>query len=187
MSVNLLSQMTLGWWSVYVRSDSTPSLDRDGISIAIANMLKADSNLYGATTASLLQIIEGDPKKFDKAKVDAKRNRYGLYLWAEASDSVSVRSQNKDIMYTINMRFEGANQNVTAGLEVIEDAYNMVMDLIDAQMWDGQYLTAYYTDSTASVINMESVSSSLPAPEVSDSFFTLEVEGVATVEINRWQ
>ena len=164
------------------------ALDRDGISTAVAKMLQANSTLYGNTTASLLQIIEGDPKKFSSAKVNAKRQRYGLYLWAESSDSVEVRAQNKDVIFGINMRFEGINIDLTAGIQVIEDAYNMAMLLIDKQMWDGQYLTAYYSDSTASVINMESVGSSLPPPEKGEkSFFSSEIEGAATVEINRWQ
>lgn len=163
------------------------ALDRDGISTAVANMLRADSTLYGTTTASLLQIIEGDPKKFAKAKVNAKRQRYGLYLWAEDSASVSIRPQNKDVMFSINMRFEGANLDITAGMTVVEDAYNRAMLLIDKQMWDGQYLTGYYTDSTATVINMESVGSTLPPPEDGQptGFFRIEVEGAATVEINR--
>ena len=164
------------------------ALDRDGISTAIANMLKADSALYGTTTASLLQIIEGDPKKFNKAKVNAKRQPYGMYLWAEASDSISIRSQNKDVLYGIGVRFEGLNIDTTAGMRVVEDAYNRAMLLIDKQMWDGQYLTAYYTDTTATVINMESVGSTFPAPDEGErGFFTIEIEGAATVEINRFQ
>ena len=161
-------------------------LDRDGISTAIAEMLRADSTLYGPTTASLLQIIEGDPKKFNKAKVNAKRQRYAMYLWAEASDTVVVRPQNKDVLFSINTRFEGLNADITAGMRVVEDAYNRAMLLIDSQMWDGQYLTQYYTDTTATVINMESVGSTFPPPEEGErGFFSIEIEGAATVEINR--
>lgn len=163
------------------------ALDRDGISTAVAYMLKANSTLYGSTTGSLLQIIEGDPKLFSKAKVNAKRQPYGLYLWAESSDSIEVRAQNKDVIYGINMRFEGLGLDITSVYKVIEDAYNLSMRLIDKQMWDGQYLTAYYSDSTATVINMESVGSSLPPPEEKErGFFASEIEGAATVEINRW-
>ena len=162
------------------------ALDRDGISTAIAELLRDDSILFGPS--GFLQIIEGDPKKFSNAKVDAKRNRFALYIWAEGQDSISIRSQNKDVLFSLSMRFEGLDINITAGIRNVEDAYERSMLLIDKQMWDGQYLTQYYTDETASVINMESGGSTLPPPEELDgNLFITEVEGAATVEINRWQ
>jgi hypothetical protein len=185
MAFNLLSEMSDGLWSAYVQSATSPALDKSGVSIAIADMLKADTTtLYG--TGNLLQIIEPNPVKYSKAKID-NTNAYGLYLWAEGDDNLS-RSQNKDQQFIINMRFEGKNLDPNNAVQQIDDAYQQVLSLVDTQMWNGQMMTDYYTDTNAQIFNLEPIASSLPAPEPGDGqTVIIEIEGAILVEVNRWR
>ena len=102
--VNLLAEASDGWFYSYMESVSSPKLDKSGISIAFANMLKADTSvLYGAP--NYIQIIEPNPVYFANAKIDAKRNNTALYIWAQPDDTPEVRMRNSYENYNINMRF----------------------------------------------------------------------------------
>ncbi len=186
MAINLLCEMSDGWWHAYVESASSPALDRNGISTAFANMLKNDTSiLYGAS--NFLQIIEPNPIRFAKAKVN-NSDRYGLYLWAEPEDTQDVRSQNEDEQFIINMRFEGINLDPENAEKQIDDAYQRVKVLVNTQMHDGQMMTDWYTDTRAQIFNIEPVTSSLPAPEPEgNQKITIEIEGAILVEVNRWR
>jgi len=162
------------------------SLDRYGISYAIAEMLKTDNSvLYGS--GLLLQLIDPNPVNLSKARVD-NTNLAALYLWAESNDNTGlVRSQNSDDSYTINMRFEIIGLDILTCYQQIDNAYERVKKLINQQMYTGTMLTSYYTDTNAQVINIEMTSSSLPPPaDDTAGTIVVEVEGAATIEINRW-
>ncbi len=187
-SVNLLSEMTLGWYSSYEESLSSPILDRTGIAIAFANMLKDDTSiLYGAS--NYLQIIDPNPVNFSKAHVDAKRNHGALYVWARPEDSNNtVRMQNSDDRYVINMRFEMLNIDIMAGIREIDDAFERVKYLTNDQMWGGLAMSSWFTDSNAKIINIEPITSDLPEPESTEnSLIVIEVESGVLVEVNRWK
>jgi len=186
--LNLLAEASDGWFYAYVESSESPKLDRSGVSIAFANMLKADTSvLYGAS--NLVQIIDPNPVRYSNAKIDAKTNNTALYVWAEPDDTTEVRMRNSDKIYNINMRFETMNINYNAGVKEIDDAYEQVHLLTNEQMYQGQMMTDYYTDGNAQIIDIEPVFGSLPPPEQSESrrnVLTTEIEGVIKVAINRW-
>jgi hypothetical protein len=183
--VNLLAETSWGWFYEYDNTTASATLDRYGISTAIANMLIADGSiLYGS--GRLLQIIEPSPIEFSNAKVD-NHNQYGLYLWAEPEDTVDVRAHNGDDSYIINMRFEGIELDPYTAVKAIDNAYERVKFLVNSQMWQGQYLTDYYTDSKANVINIEPITSVLPPPiEGETNHVVIEIDGAIRIEINRW-
>jgi hypothetical protein len=161
------------------------ALDKNGISTAIADCLKADTGtLYG--TSKLLQIIEGDPRKFDKAKIDNK-NRYALYLWCRNQDPLEIRSQNEYTNYFVNVRIEGLETNPQTALQNMDDAWERIAYLINNQMWAGLYMTSYYTDANAQIYNIEPTTAVLPEPEQKESFLTCECEGAILVQVNRWK
>lgn len=162
------------------------ALDRDGIAAAFADMLKADTTtLYGAS--KLVQIIDPNPIRFTKAKINNSKP-VGIYLWAEPEDTVDVRSQNTDEQFIINMRFEGINLDPQNAEKQIDDAYEQVKLLTNTQMWNGQMMTAYYTDSNAQIFNIEPITSTLPPPEpVENQRIVIEIEGAVLVEVNRWR
>ncbi len=162
------------------------SLDRYGISTAIANMLKADTTtLYGS--GKLLQIIDPNPVSMTKAYVD-NTNSAGLYIWAEGNDTLSLtRSQNHDDAYTISMRFEIIGLDIKTCFQQIDDAFEKVKDLVNRQMYTGAMLASYYTDSNAQVINIEPAGGSLPPIEEGlNGTIVVEAENAFLVEINRW-
>jgi hypothetical protein len=184
-TVNLLAEMSDGWYYAFSETLASPALDRVGISIAVANLLKDDTSvLYGAS--NLLQVIEGDPKKFNKAKVDAKRNRHGLYLWASAEGEPNIRSQNADFTYSIGARFEGLDVDTTKLYGHLDDAYERCKDLINDEMYSGGYLTNYYTDTNSTVIDIRTTESDLPEPtEAERQRIVVEIESAFIIEINR--
>jgi hypothetical protein len=164
------------------------ALDRSGVTIAVVDMLKADSVLYGAS--GLVQKIESKSVEFSNARADAKRNRTVLYMWSSPEETSDVRMQNSDENYTINMRFETLNIDYEAGVRNIDDAYERVKILTNDQMFNGQMLTAYYTDSTAQIFNIEPTVSSLPEPLVEEDrpgVIVSEVESAIIVQVNRWR
>ena len=188
MAVNLLTEMTDGWFDIYEESVLSPSLNRHGICIAIANYLKSDTSiLYGS--GKLLQIIDPNPVEYTNAFTDAKNNYAALYLWATPEDSINlIRSQNHDDTYTVNMRFEVIGLDIYICYQSIDDAFERMKKLINTQMYNGGLLSGYYTDGNAQIINIETMSSSLPEPQSTDKgHIVVEIEGAIQVQINRWE
>jgi len=161
------------------------ALDRKGICTAFADMLKADTTtLFG--TNKLLQTIESTGTKFDKAKVNIK-SPFGLYIWCEDKIPIDERMQNSDDLYILNFRYEGRASVRETAIENIDDADEQVTKLARAQMFEGQQLTGYYTDSNAQVIDVAPSTSSLPAPEErEDNMVIIENEAALEIQVNRW-
>jgi len=161
------------------------ALDRAGIADAFANLLKADTGtLYG--TGKMLQKISSSPKEFETAKVSS-RLETGLYMWISDGDTVDDRIQNTDDLYTLDMRFVGNKADPDTAIDNIDDAFERCKVLIRNQMYEGQYMTSYYTDSNAQFVNIDVISSVLPAPD-SDEETTLVfvLKGAVNALINRW-
>ncbi len=162
------------------------ALDRAGITTAFADMLKADTGtLYGV--GKLLSIIEDKMVEFSKAKV-SNLKPYGLYLWTSSEGTRSVRSQNEDTDYNINMRFEAVATKIETAKDRLDDAYERVKYLTNDQMWTGLNLTQYYTDSNRRIDNIEPIISEMPEPdEIEGQHLIVEIEGAILVTINRWK
>ena len=188
MAINLLDEMTDGWFYSYEESSTLPVLDRHGISLAFSNFLKADTSvLYGS--GRMVQIIDPNPVEFSTAFTDAKNNYAALYVWATSEDSFNqIRSQNHDDTYTINMRFDIIGLDLYTCYQNIDNAFERIKKLVNSEMYAGGLLSGYYTDGKAQIINIETTASTLPEPqEIESGHIVVEIESAVVVEINRWE
>ncbi len=161
------------------------ALDRRGIARALRDLFRNDTDtLYGS--GKLLQLIEDKAALFSKAKVN-NNNPNALYLWVDLSDTTEERMQNADTSYLCNFRFESIQVNPENASNTIDDSLERINFLINREMYDGQVLSEYYTDTNAQVINMVSISSTFEPPEsTEEKKMTIEIEGAVEIEINRW-
>jgi hypothetical protein len=172
-----------GGWVVTARNDT---LNRQGIADTLRDMLKNDTTtLYG--DGKLLEIIESDPSKFNAAKTEVSRP-YGLFIWPADSDNSDTRMQNEDDTYSYDLVFQAINTGSKNAVDQIDRAWERVKVLVRDDMQNGRFLTDYYTDSNAQVINIDVAGSSLPAPTEStdERTMTFVCESAITVQINRF-
>ena len=161
------------------------SLDRRGIARALRDLFRSDTTvLYG--DGKLLQLIEDKAALFSKAKVNYN-NPNALYLWVDLSDTTEERMQNTDSSYLCNFRFESIQVNPENAANTIDDSLERINYLINEEMYTGQVLSSYYTDSSAQIINMVPLSSTFEYPESTDGKrMIIEIEGAIEIEVNRW-
>lgn len=163
----------------------TETLNRQGICDAIRDMFMADTSvLYG--NGLLLERIVSDPSRFDQAEVE-KADPYGLYIWAESSDNADTRMQNADDSYSIDLRFNATNIKSKNAVDQLDKAYERCKVLLRNEMQNGQYMSSYFSDSNARVLDIDVSGSSLPAPErTTDGNLIFTCEAFATILINRF-
>jgi len=162
------------------------ALDRKGIVKAFVDLLKSDTSvLYGS--GKLLNIINDKSIKFAKSRVNNKKP-FGLYVWCVDETISMYRMQNNDEIYELNFRYEAIAADPETAVQQIDDANERVKLLANLQMYNGQMMSAYYTDSNAQVININPINSSLPAPESTEEKKTIiEIESAIEIEINRYR
>jgi len=166
-------------------SDTLPAvLDRQGVCDAIAQLLKGDtSTLYG--TGKLVSIIDSDPTKYYQARVDRSRP-FAIYLWAEQNDTGEGRMQNVDDAYSVDLRYVGSGMQVNNIMAQLDNAHETVKNIVRSEMWDGNYLSGYHTDSDATVLDIVVSSSTLSAPEETETGeLIFNVEGAITILVNK--
>ena len=161
------------------------ALDRRGIARALRDLFRNDTGtLYGS--GNLLQLIEDKAALYSKAKVN-NNNPNALYLWVDLSDTTEERMQNADTSYLCNFRFESIQVNPENAANTIDDSLERINVIINEEMYGGQVLSSYYTDTNAQIINIVSISSTFEPPESRDGKpMVVEIEGAVEIEINRW-
>ena len=121
------------------------AINRTGVAEMVSDMFEADTTiLYGSD--KLVQIITFDRVLFEKAKVDLN-NKYKMFIDANPKDTIEKRSQNCDELYTLNYRIEGIHSDPDESAKIIDQIDEQVSVLIDAQCYNGDLFTDYYTDS----------------------------------------
>lgn len=161
------------------------ALDKRGITKAVRDLFRNDTDtLYGS--GKLLQLIEDKAALFSKAKV-SNNNPNALYLWVDLSDTTEERMQNADTSHLCNFRFESIQVNPENASNTLDDSLERIKYLINKEMYDGQVLSEYYTDTNAQVINMVLLTSTFEPPESTDGKkMIIEIEGAIEIEVNRW-
>jgi hypothetical protein len=161
------------------------SLDRKGITTALANFFKADTTtLYGR--GKLIQLIENKTALFSKAKVN-NNNPNGIYLHCPGKIKTQFRLQNADYDYTINLRFESIQTNPEKAANTLDDALEQIDELINNEGYSsGDLFSSYYTDANAKIISVDLVESVFEPPELNENKrYVTEIEGAIIVTINK--
>lgn len=181
MGINLIAEMTDGWYLGYY--DSTIPFNRDSAGAMLVNMLKADvDNLYGSD--KLVQIITDDWSLFQCAKIDIN-NQYKIFIRISSKDKTeSGRFQNTDEAYIADYRIEGIHTKPDTIANTIAKIDERISKLIDLQYFNGDMFTDYYTDSKVTVYDVIFDNSGLEV-ETKNNKVIAECEGAITILINR--
>lgn len=159
------------------------TLDRLDISNAILSLLKSDSTLYGQ--GKLINKISIRWQDYENAKVDRK-NPYQLFLKTPTYEKIQARMQSSDYMITCEYRGEGRTNNAEDAWQWLDDISERIDYLVDNVMWSGDHLTSHYTNTEATLINIEhTISDQDVIDEGSPSAWRAHLDGIITVEIQR--
>ena len=152
------------------------ALNGQTVADMIRDALKADTTLYGTNgNRGLVNKISSSRKEFEKASVNRTNKNYALYLKASPVAQTRVGMQIQEELYTIDYRVSGYSSDLDKAYTRLAEIDKAMRDVINTQMHDGSVFTEYYTDTLATVKDVEITESS---PEIA------EREGSEAVEID---
>lgn len=157
-------------------------LDRTDVCNAIETLFESDSTLYG--TSALINYITDSIVEFENAKVSIDKP-YKMYLKAPRREKVDVRmGNNVDYNIYVEYRIEGLRSNPQTAIENIDDIEDRMQHLCDNEMWSGNNLSAYFTNTESTIINVEWENGTADIRK-EEGGIKVEAEGTIRVEINR--